>query len=72
MDILRRSGSPVEKECSHEKLMDLIKVNDLVTSIFLSVTMSHMCEYWKDFLLMCDALLLQTWPKYMRQTLVLV
>ena len=52
--------------------MDLIKVNDLVTSIFLSVTMSHMCEYWKDFLLMCDALLLQTWPKYMRQTLVLV
>ena len=27
--------------------MDLNKVNDLITDIFLSVTMSDMAEYWQ-------------------------
>ena len=40
------------------ELMDLIEVNDLITGIFPSVTMSDMVEYWKDFLSMCDALFL--------------
>ena len=42
LDILRSSGSSSEKECSHEKLMDLNEINDLVTGIFPSVTMSDM------------------------------
>ena len=58
LDILRSCGSFVEKECSHEELMDLNEVNDLITSIFLSVPMSDMAEYWKEFLSMCDALFL--------------
>ena len=36
--------------------MNLNEINDLITGIFLSVTMSDMAEYWKDFLYMCDAL----------------
>ena len=58
LDILRSSGSSLEKECIHEKLMDLNEINDLVTGIFPSATMSNMAEYWKDFLSMCDALFL--------------
>ena len=38
--------------------MDLNEVNDLITGIFLSVTMFDMGEYWKDFLSICDALFL--------------
>ena len=37
--------------------MDLNEINDLITGIFLSVTMSDMA--WKD-LSMCDALFLST------------
>ena len=58
LDILCSSGSSVEKECNHDKLIDLNEVNDLITGIFPSVTMSDMAEYWKDFLSMCDALFL--------------
>ena len=47
LDILRSSGSTVEKRYSHEELIDLNKVNDLITDIFLSVTMSDMAEYWQ-------------------------
>ena len=39
-------------------LMDLNEVNDLITGIFPSVTMSDMVEYWKDFSSMCDVLFL--------------
>ena len=52
LDILRCSGSSVEKEYSHEELMDLNEVNDLIIGIFPSVTMFDMAEYWKDFLSM--------------------
>ena len=38
--------------------MDLNETNDLIAAISQSVTMSDMAEYWKDFLSMCDALLL--------------
>ena len=58
LHILRTSESSVEKECSHEKLMDLNVVNDLITGVFSSVIISDMAEYWKDFLSMCDALFL--------------
>ena len=36
--------------------MDLNEINDFITGIFPSVTMSDMAEYWKDFFSMCDAL----------------
>ena len=36
--------------------MYLNNVNYLITDTFLSVTMSDMAEYWKDFSSMCDAL----------------
>ena len=58
LHILRSSESSVEKECSHEKLMDLNVVNDLITGVFSSVIISDMAEFWKDFLSMCDALFL--------------
>ena len=58
LDILCSSGSSVEKDCSHEELMDLNEVNDLITSIFPPVTISDMAEYWKDFLSMYNALFL--------------
>ena len=58
LDILRSSRSSVEKEFSHEKLMDLNEINDLITGIFPSVTMPDMTEYWKDFLSIRDALFL--------------
>ena len=38
--------------------MNLNEINDLITVIFPSVTMSDMAEYWKDFFYMCDALFL--------------
>ena len=47
--ILRTSESSIEKECSHEELMDFNKINDLTTGIFSSVIMSCMAEYWKVF-----------------------
>ena len=56
LDILRSSESSVEKQCSHEELMDLNVVNDIITGIFPSVIISDMTEYWKDFLCVCDAL----------------
>ena len=34
LDILRSSGSSVEKECNYEELMDLSEVNDLITAFF--------------------------------------
>ena len=37
--------------------MDLNEVNDLITGIFPSVTMSDMTEYWED-LPKCEALFL--------------
>ena len=58
LDILRSSRRSEEKKCSHEKLMDLNEINDLITGIFPSVTMCDMAEYWRDFLPMCDALFL--------------
>ena len=51
LDILHNSGSSVEKERNHEELMDLNKVNDLITGIF-APDMSDMAEYWKDFYLL--------------------
>lgn len=39
LDILSNSWSSVEKECTHEDLKDLNEANDLITRIFLSVTM---------------------------------
>ena len=57
MNILCSCGGSVEKECSHEELMNLNEVNDLITGIFPSVTMSDIAEYWED-LSMCDALFL--------------
>ena len=38
--------------------MDLNEVNDLITGIFPSVTMSDMAEYWKEFSSMCGVLFL--------------
>ena len=38
--------------------MDLNEINDFITGIFPSVTMSDMAEYWKDFFSICDALFL--------------
>ena len=34
LDILRSSGSSVEKECNYEELMDPSEVNDLITAFF--------------------------------------
>ena len=45
LDILCSSGISVENECSHEEFMDLNKVNDLITGIFPSATISDMVEY---------------------------
>ena len=56
LDVLQYSRSSVEKECSHEELMDLNEINDLITGIFPSFTMSDIAEYCKDFLSMCDTL----------------
>ena len=36
--------------------MDLNEINDLITGIFPSVTMSDIAEYCKDFLSMCHTL----------------
>ena len=58
LDILRSYGSSVEKQCSHEELMDLNEMNDLITGIFPFSTISNIAEYWKDFLSMCDAFFL--------------
>ena len=44
--------------------MNLNEINDLITGIFPSVTMSDMAEYWKDFLYMCDALFLSIHVNY--------
>ena len=44
--------------------MNLNEINDLITGIFPSVTMSDMAEYWKDFLYMCDALFLSIHANY--------
>ena len=49
LHMLRSSESSIEKECSHEELMDFNKINDLTTGIFSSVIMSCMAEYWKVF-----------------------
>ena len=58
LDILRKSGSSVEKKCNHEELMEFDEVNSLTTCLFSSVTVSDMADFWKDFLSMCDALFL--------------
>ena len=58
LDILLSPGTSVEKECNHEELMGFNEINDLITGIFPSVTMSDMAEYWKDFLSMCHTLFL--------------
>ena len=64
LDILRSSGISVENECSHEEFMDLKKVNDLITGIFPSATISDMVEYWKKFWSICDALFLSIYANH--------
>ena len=47
LHILRSSEGSVEKQCSHGELMDLNEVNDLITGIFLSVSLSNMVNTGK-------------------------
>ena len=56
MHILRSSRTSVEKAYSHQELLDLNDLNDLITGIVPPVTMSDMAEYWKDILSMCESL----------------
>ena len=44
--------------------MDLNEVNDLITGIFPSATMSDMAEYWKEILSMCDAWFLSIYANH--------
>ena len=56
--ILRSFKSSIEKKYSHDELMDLNEINDLITSMFPPVIMSDMAEHWKDLLCICDSFFL--------------
>ena len=56
--ILRSFKSSIEKKYSHDELMDLNEVTDLINSIFRPVIMSDITEYWKDLLCICDSFFL--------------